>query len=77
MTMKIFNKNAIDLLKDVTKQRKWHQGKIEWRKAAITKTNLNRGKLSYEKASEILILLGYEKIREEEWAKITKTYDEE
>ena len=65
---KTFNKNAIELLKEVTKQRKWHQGKIEIRKAAITKTNLNRGKFSYEKASEILNLLGYSKVKEEEWA---------
>lgn len=69
ITMKTFNKNAIELLQEVTKKRKWHNGLIEQRKAAITKTNLHRGKLSYEKACEILNLLGYSKTKEEEWGK--------
>lgn len=72
--MKTFNKNAIELLQEVTKKRKWHNGLIEQRKAAITKTNLHRGKLSYEKACEILTLLGYAKTHEEVWQKNDTNY---
>lgn len=67
MKQNLINKNAIELLKEVTQTRNWHQGKIELRLAAATKSNLNKGKLSYEKACSILILLGWEKTKEETW----------
>lgn len=59
--------NAVDLLKNVVQERNWHKGLIERRLAAVTKQNLNAGKLSYEKASQILKLIGYQKIKEETW----------
>lgn len=61
------NLSATDLLKKVVQDRNWHQGKIEHRLAAMTKTNLSRGKISYEKACEILILLGWQKVKNETW----------
>jgi len=47
--------------------RNWHQGKIERRKAAMYKIGANNNTLSYEKASELLKLLGWQKIKEEVW----------
>jgi hypothetical protein len=64
--MKIIN--AIDLLKEIVQQRNWHNGKIERKAAYNLKRNLKTGSVSYEKASEILKLLGYEKVKEEVWA---------
>jgi hypothetical protein len=64
------NINAVDLLKKLTQQRNWHQGKIDAKAAAMLKTNLNRGKVSYEKACETLQLLGFTKIQEEVWQPI-------
>lgn len=72
--MSTYNINAIELLKEVSKKRLWHQNKIEKRKAAVTKTNLFRNKLSYEKACEILTLLGYAKTHEEVWHKNDTNY---
>jgi predicted Ser/Thr protein kinase len=69
MSAKKINKNAVELLKEVVQQRMWHQNKIELRLAAMTKVNVMAGKLSYEKASAILRLLGYEKLKEETWNK--------
>lgn len=62
--------NATEVLKEVMKQRNWHQGLIERRLAYETKKNLQSGKLSYEKAAEILKRLGWQKIKEETWQKI-------
>ena len=68
--MKIFkNISAKELLKKVVLERNWHQGLIERRLAAVTKKNVLADKLSYEKASAILRLLGYEKVQEESWRK--------
>lgn len=73
-TMKIFkNINAKELLKKVVLEDKWHQKLIERRLAAVTKKNVLADKLSYEKASAILRLLGYEKVQEESWRKIDVT----
>lgn len=66
--MKMNNINAIDLLKQIVKKRMWHKGRIEPRLAAMTKINVTENKLSYEKASAILELLGWEKVQEESWA---------
>lgn len=68
--------NALELLKQVTQHRNWHQGKIDAKVAAVLKTNLSRGKVSYEKACEVLVLIGYEKVEEEKW-KITKAHSME
>lgn len=65
--MKTKEINAVTLLKQVTSVRYWHQGKIERRAAAQLKRNLNTNQVSYEKAVEILQLLGYQKIQEETW----------
>ena len=65
--MKKYSKNATDLLKELMTQRNWHQGKIERRKAAMYKIGANNNTLSYEKASELLELLGWQKIKEEVW----------
>lgn len=67
-TMKNFkNINAKELLKKVVLERNWHQGRIERRLAAVTKKNVLADKLSYEKASAILALLGFEKVHDETW----------
>lgn len=63
----IIKKNAAEVLKQVMQQRNWHQGRIERRLAAVTKQNAIAGKLSYEKASAILQILGWQKIKEEAW----------
>lgn len=65
--MNKINKNAIDLLKSVMEQRLWYGDKIERRKANTYKNLINKGKLSYEKSCEILLLIGYSKIKEEVW----------
>lgn len=65
--------NAVDLLKQVMEKREWHQGLIERRKAATYKILIHRSKLSYEKCCEILMLLGYVKIKEEVWKIKNKT----
>ena len=65
--MKKYSKNATDLLKELMTHRNWHQGKIERRKAAMYKIGANNNTLSYEKASELLKLLGWQKIKEEVW----------
>ncbi len=64
--MKI-NANAVEVLKQVVMQRHWHQGRIERRLAAVTKQNVLACKLSSEKASAILELLGWQKVKEEIW----------
>ncbi len=61
------NTNAIDLLIQLTQKRNWHQGKLDRKVASFTKKNVALGKVSYEKAVEILQLLGYQKIQEETW----------
>ena len=59
--------NALEILKEVVKKRNWYQGKMHRFLASETKRNLKKGKLSYEKASELLKLLGWQKIKEEVW----------
>ncbi len=59
--------NAIALLIAITQKRNWHQGKLDRKVASFTKKNVALGKVSYEKAVEILQLLGYQKIQEETW----------
>jgi hypothetical protein len=61
--------NAKDLLKTIVVKRNWHNGMIERKKAAHIKKYTLAGTLSYEKACEVLILLGFKKIAEEEWEK--------
>jgi len=64
--------NAVELLKQVVQRRNWHQGRIERRLAGETKKNVLAGKLSYEKASAILVLLGWEKVKEESWKQLSE-----
>ena len=59
--------NAVEILKEIVQHRNWHQGLIERRLAGVTKQNVLAGKLSYEKAKEILTLLGWKKVHEEVW----------
>lgn len=68
--MGTYTTDPVNLLLKIASKRKWYGDKIEARKAAVYKTMANRGELSHEKASEILELLGYEKIQEETWQKI-------
>lgn len=65
----IIKENAIEVLKRTMQERNWYDDKLERRKAAMYKTLIERNKLSYEKACELLFLLGYEKIKEESWQK--------
>lgn len=65
--MNTYTSTPIDLIIKISSKRKWYADKIEPRKAGVYKTMAARGKLSHEKASEILTLLGYEKIKEETW----------
>ena len=62
--------NAKTQLSEIMKRRKWYGDKIERRTAAAYKNFMSKGKLSYEKSCEILILLGWEKTQEEIWHKI-------
>jgi hypothetical protein len=59
--------NALEVLKEVSKKRNWYQGKISRSLAAETKRNLLKGKLSHEKASQLLTLAGWKKVKEEVW----------
>ena len=59
--------NALEVLKEVSKKRNWYKGKIHRFLASETKRNLMRGKLSHERASELLKLIGWKKIKEEVW----------
>ena len=61
--------NAINVLQSVMKKRKWYGNKIERRKANVYKNLLSKEKLSYQKASEILVIIGWSKIKEETWNK--------
>jgi hypothetical protein len=63
----IYNKNAIDLLKEITQKRNWYDGKISRQLAFQYKKYLKENKISYKKAVEILEILGYEKINDESW----------
>ncbi len=60
--------NAIAILSEVVNQRNWHKGLIKRNAATNIKTRLSKNMVSYEKACEVLNLLGYEKIKEEVWA---------
>ena len=59
--------NALEVLKEVVKKRNWYQNKIDRFLASETKRNLKKGKLSHERASELLKLIGWQKIKEEVW----------
>lgn len=63
------HENAVEVLRLIMRERNWHQQKYPSRKASGYKDLLKKGKLSYEKCSEILYLLGYKKIHEETWEK--------
>ena len=64
---KIKQANAIDILAQVMEQRNWHQGLIKRNIASELKRNLAKGKVSYEKACEVLTLIGCTKVKEEVW----------
>lgn len=59
--------NALDVLKEVMKTRNWYEGNISRTSAAEYKRNLPKGKVSYEKACELLNMIGYEKVEDEIW----------
>jgi len=59
--------NSVEVLREVMKTRKWYGEQIERRKANGYKNLVRQGKLSHEKAAEILILLGWKKVKEEVW----------
>jgi hypothetical protein len=63
------NANALSLLKKIMEERNWYDGKMDRRIAATMKINLDKGKVSYAKACEVLSLLGWEKSMEETWQK--------
>jgi hypothetical protein len=63
----IYNKNAIDLLKEIVQKRNWYDGNISRQLAFQYKKYLKENKMSYKKATEILNILGYEKINDESW----------
>ena len=64
--------NALEVLKEVVKKRNWYQNKIDRFLASETKRNLKKGKLSSERASELLKLIGWQKIKEEVWQNETQ-----
>jgi hypothetical protein len=68
-TMSKVNANALKVLSDVMQERKWYGDHIERRKANGYKSLLRQGRLSYEKACELLELIGYKKVQEEVWKK--------
>jgi hypothetical protein len=49
--------------------RNWHQGKVERRTAFEIKKRAKSGTLSYEKAAEVLTILGWTKVQDERWLK--------
>ena len=59
--------NAIEILSKIVQQRNWHKGLLERQVATNIKARIAEGKVSYEKACEVLNLLGYQKIQEEVW----------
>jgi len=59
--------NAIEILKEVVQSRNWHKGLIKRNIASELKRNLVKGMVSYEKACQVLVLIGYEKVEEEVW----------
>lgn len=63
----IINKNALDILAEVMNKRNWHQGKIKRNVASEYKRNLKINKVSYERACELLVMIGYTKIQDESW----------
>ena len=60
--------NAIEILTEVVKQRKWHKGLVKRNVASELKRNLAKQMVSYEKACEVLNLIGCTKVKEEVWA---------
>ena len=64
------NNNALQILGQLMKQTNWHQNFKTPKAAAQDKTNLKKGKLSYENACKWLQKLGWQKIKEEVWQKL-------
>lgn len=63
----MIEKNAIDALKEVMETRNWHKGLIVPNVASGYKWLAKNGNLSHEKATEILELIGFERVRTEAW----------
>lgn len=64
--------NAKEIMKIVVKRRGWHNIKDDkpaQRAAAVDKSLILSGKLSYEKCCEWLERLGYYKIQDESWGR--------
>lgn len=64
-----YNLNALDLLKQVVQKRNWHGGLMDRNVRSKIKTNLKKGLVTYKRACEVLELIGYEKTKDEIWAK--------
>lgn len=65
--LQLIEKNALEALQEVMQQRNWHKGLINPNVASGYKSLLKKKKLSHEKASEILELIGYARVRTEAW----------
>jgi hypothetical protein len=65
--MKTIKANAIQVLGKAMEQRKWYGDHLERRRANTYKLLLKKGKLSYEKAVQILTLIGYTRVEDEVW----------
>lgn len=57
--------NPVRILSDLMKKNNWHQSKVP--NSAQLKWCLTNGKVSHEKATETLELLGWKKLEEEKW----------
>jgi len=63
--------NTLDFLKEIMQERKWHKGLVgKPNEAGVYKSLAKNNKLSHEKASEILEILGYRKVKNEVWEKM-------
>lgn len=65
--LQLIEKNALEALQEVMQQRNWHKGLINANVASGYKSLLKKKKLSHEKATEILELIGYVRVRTEAW----------
>lgn len=61
------NKNAVKLLKELMQERRWYGDALDEGTARMLKTRAMRGSVSYKKAVETLVLLGWKKTAEEAW----------
>lgn len=70
----IEKQNALKLLETIMENKQWYKDKFTKSEASSRKQALIKGKMSYERACEILRALGWEKESEETWEKIPTVY---